>query len=246
VICLTFDVEERFHSHLAPVAAHRAWRMEDRILAIIDELIARERTATFFVVGELAERFPKVVRRMSEAGFEVASHSHTHPRFDRNSAESNHEEIARSRKALEDITGQPVLGFRAPSWSVGLDDEWLWQFLAEEGFRYDSSLFPFRTHMYGSWRNPVRPFRLSSDLVEIPAPVHALGPVRIPYGGGFYFRLYPWVADPDADEARPRERKNTDRVPPPVGVRTAQARDRAWPESFHRELQYSAHLVPLV
>lgn len=192
MICLTFDVEERFHSHLAPVAAHRAWRMEDRILAIIDELVARERTATFFVVGELAERFPKAVRRMSESGFEVASHSHTHPRFDRNSAESNREEIARSKKALEDITGQPVLGFRAPSWSVGLDDEWLWQFLAEEGFRYDSSLFPFKTHMYGSWRNPVRPFRLSSGLVEIPAPVHVLGPVRIPYGGGFYFRLYPW------------------------------------------------------
>jgi polysaccharide deacetylase family protein (PEP-CTERM system associated) len=192
VICLTFDVEERFHSHLAPAGTERVWRMEDRILAIIDELVARDRTATFFVVGELAEQFPDAVRRMSEAGFEVATHSHTHPRFDRHSHDSLREEITRSRKALEDITGERVLGFRAPSWSVHLEDEWLWDFLGEQGFRYDSSLFPFKTHMYGSWHNPPRPFRISAALLEIPASVHPVGPLRIPYGGGFYFRLYPW------------------------------------------------------
>jgi peptidoglycan-N-acetylglucosamine deacetylase len=192
VICLSFDVEERFHSHLMPEGIKRVWRTRDCILELLDALMAANRTATFFVVGELAERYPDVVRKMSDEGFEVASHSHTHPRFDLNTPEKNREELARSKKVLEDITGHAVLGFRAPSWSVRLEDEWLWDYLAETGFRYDSSLFPFKTHMYGSWQNPLRPFPISSELVEIPAPVQAFGPLRVPYGGGFYFRLYPW------------------------------------------------------
>jgi polysaccharide deacetylase family protein (PEP-CTERM system associated) len=194
MICLTFDIEERFHSHLTPEDASRAWSEGDRIARILDHLLAGGHRATFFVVGELAENYPKLIRRVAESGFEVGSHSHTHLRLDGDDRELCKSDIARSKAALEDITGRPVIGFRAPSWSAHRADDWLWDHLLDLGFRYDSSLFPFRTHRYGSMRNPVVPFRHPSGLLEIPPSVSRFGPVRLPYGGGFYFRLYPrWL-----------------------------------------------------
>jgi peptidoglycan-N-acetylglucosamine deacetylase len=162
------------------------------ISEIIDCLLEHERTATFFVVGELAERYPELVRRMATEGFEIATHSHTHPRFDRNAPDENIRELRQSKETLEDITGQAVVGFRAPSWSVRLHDDWLWDYLSGNGFEYDSSLFPFKTHMYGSFDNPTRPFRVRPKLWEIPPSVAEIAGARIPYGGGFYFRLLPW------------------------------------------------------
>ena len=194
MICLTFDVEERFHSHLTPEDAPRRWDAGERIARLLDVLAERGHCATFFVVGELAERYPELIRRMAECGFEVGSHSHTHLRMDGGDRELCKRDIARSKAVLEDLTGQPVSGFRAPSWSAQRTDEWLWEHLIDLGFRYDSSLFPFKTHLYGSLRNPVAPFRLPSGLLEIPPSVSKFGPLRLPYGGGFYFRLYPrWL-----------------------------------------------------
>ncbi len=194
MICLTFDVEERFHSHLSATDAHRAWEAGDRLTRIIDLLVERGQRATFFIVGELAEHYPQLVRRIAECGFEVGSHTHTHLRLDRSDRAAYQRDIARSKAVLEDLTGTPILGFRAPSWSARLSDDWLWEDLRALGFVYDSSLFPFPNHLYGSLNNPVRPFRLSSGLIEIPPSVSTLGPLRIPYGGGFYFRLYPqWL-----------------------------------------------------
>jgi len=194
MICLTFDVEERFHSHLTPEDAPRRWDAGDRIARILDFLEAQGRRATFFVVSELAEQYPELIRRMADSGFEVGSHSHTHLRLDGDDRELCKSDVARSKTLLEDLTGRPVIGFRAPSWSARLADDWLWDHLVSCGFRYDSSLFPFRTHRYGSFRSPLTPFRLRPDLVEIPPSVSKLGPLRVPYGGGFYFRLYPtWL-----------------------------------------------------
>jgi hypothetical protein len=104
------------------------------------------------------------------------------------------EDITRSKRVLEDMTGAAVIGYRSPTWTASLADEWLWDHLLSLGFQYDSSLFPFRTHLYGSNANPVRPFRLRPQLVEIPPSVWARAGVRLPYGGGFYFRIYPgWL-----------------------------------------------------
>ncbi len=192
MICLTFDIEERFHSHLVPPDAKRHWTLEDCVSRLIDRLLEEDKAATFFVVGELAEKFPGLIRRMSDEGFEVASHSHSHPRFDRNEPEANVKDLARSKTTLEDVTGRPIRGFRAPSWTARLEDHWLWEYLVEEGFLYDSSLFPFRTHLYGSRDNPTKPFQLRPGLLEVPPAVFQLSRVRIPYGGGFYLRLYPW------------------------------------------------------
>jgi len=207
MICLTFDVEERFHSHLTPEDAPRRWEAGDRIARILDHLEAHGHRATFFMVSELAERYPALTRRMASSGFEVASHSHTHLRIDGDDRERVKADVARSKAVLEDLTGRPVYGFRAPSWSARRSDDWFWDHLVSLGFRYDSSLFPFKTHRYGSMRNPVTPFRLRANLVEIPPSVSQLGPFRLPYGGGFYFRLYPrWLTrrliDRDAGPGR--------------------------------------------
>ncbi len=191
MLCLTFDIEERFHSHLTPEDTPREWSLHDRIARLIDWLEERQQKATFFVVGELAEQYPGLIRRMFRAGCDIASHSYQHIRLDDSRKEMCKEDISISKKILENITGIPVYGFRAPSWSAKMSDEWLWEHLLTLDFRYDSSLFPIRTHMYGSFENPPQPFRIYPELVEIPPSVHVIGPMRIPYGGGFYFRLYP-------------------------------------------------------
>ena len=194
MICLSFDVEERFHSHLAGPAAKRAWTAEDRITRIVDLLLELQRSATFFVVGELAEKFPALIRRIAGAGFEIGSHSYAHIRLDRGERAACVADLTRAKQVLEDIAGVPVVGFRAPTWTASLEDAWLWDHLIVLGFRYDSSLFPFKTHMYGSNDTPVRPFWVRRELLEIPPSVWTLGPMRVPYGGGFYFRLYPlWI-----------------------------------------------------
>lgn len=194
MICLTFDVEERFHSHLTDEDSRREWQAGDRIARLVDSLEEQGRDATFFIVGELAERYPRLIRKIGDAGFEIASHSHRHLKMDAANRRACEADIARSKHVLEDISGQPVTGYRSPTWTAHLTDDWLWDHLVALGFRYDSSLFPFRTHLYGSFANPVRPFRLRPELMEIPPSVATFGPLRLPYGGGFYLRLYPmWV-----------------------------------------------------
>jgi len=107
-------------------------------------------------ICELAERYPALVRRIAAEGFEVGSHTYSHVRLDTDDRAACIEDITRSKRTLEDVAGVPVVGFRSPTWKASLGDDWLWDQLIALGFRYDSSLFPFRTHMYGSNDNPVR------------------------------------------------------------------------------------------
>ncbi len=196
MICLTFDIEERFHSHLTPLDSTRTWSASSRISAIIDWLVENEKGATFFVVSELAEKHPELIRKMSDNNFEIASHSHTHLKISDDNKSKNLEEIHKSKSILENISGRSVVGFRAPSWSANITHHWLWEHLEKLGFKYDSSLFPFKTYLYGSNKNPIEPFMLTNNLVEIPPSVYELGSLRIPYGGGFYFRAFPlWITN---------------------------------------------------
>ncbi len=194
MICLTFDVEERFHSHLTGDDSRRQWQAGDRIARLVDFLEEEGKGATFFIVGELAERYPELIRRIGDAGFEIASHSYSHLRMEAANRRVCEVDVARSKHVLEDISGRAVTGYRSPTWTASLSDDWLWDHLAGLGFEYDSSLFPFKTHLYGSFANPVRPFRLRPRLLEIPPSVASFGPLRVPYGGGFYLRLFPmWM-----------------------------------------------------
>ncbi|MBI3922711.1 MAG: polysaccharide deacetylase family protein [Armatimonadetes bacterium] len=191
MLCLTFDIEERFHAHLTSAGVQPRWELHDRVASCIDWLASMNRRATFFIVGEFAERHPHLVRRAVEAGCEVGSHTYSHLKIDSHNAKQCLADIKRSKELLEEITGLPVSGFRAPTWTARLEDRWLWDYLVELGFLYDSSLFPFPTPLYGSLRNPTHSAWIFPRLLEIPPAVFRWGSFRIPYAGGFYFRLYP-------------------------------------------------------
>jgi polysaccharide deacetylase family protein (PEP-CTERM system associated) len=193
---LTIDVEEWYHTCLVPgyvdPEQRPALRDElDRLLPeLLDTLAEADRSATFFVLGEVAERLPHRVREIADAGHEVGSHGYLHFRACDRSPEAFRSDLERSKKLLEDVTGTPVLGFRAPEWSLRSLASPCLPLVAEAGFLYDSSLAPYP--LAGTTTNPRLVSRLSWDkpanlpgrareLMEIP-PL-TFGPyLRIPAG----------------------------------------------------------------
>jgi len=190
-ICLTFDLEERFHSDLTPDDSVKSWNLHKRIDIMIKWLESNNKKATFFVVGELAEKYPDLIKEIVRTGNEVACHSLKHIRLNNSRIEQCKDDISRAKDVLENISQQPVYGYRAPSWSAHRSFSWFWDHLIKLGFRYDSSLFPFKTNLYGSVNNKTFPHWIRSDLLEIPPTVYSIGPIRVPYSGGFYFRFFP-------------------------------------------------------
>lgn len=198
--CFSCDVEEHFHvSAFDPYVARADWdRQPSRVegsTEVILELLARHgATGTFFVVGWLAERKPGLVRRIAAAGHEIASHSWWHRRVPTLSPDEFLDDVSRTRALLEDLTGHPVLGFRAPSFSILPGMDWAFDALLEAGYTWDSSVFPIRRRGYGWPGGPVEPFdivRPAGTLREYPLTVLELGPLRIPAAGGGYLRQLP-------------------------------------------------------
>jgi polysaccharide deacetylase family protein (PEP-CTERM system associated) len=151
-------------------------------------------TGTFFVVGWVAERCPDLVRRIAAAGHEVASHGWWHRRVGDCTPDEFRAEVRDSRALLEDLSGRPVRGFRAPSFSIGPGREWAFDVLVEEGYEYDSSLFPIRRPGYGDPGAPRVPHvvrRQAGEILEIPMATAEVGGVRIPVAGGAYLRHLP-------------------------------------------------------
>jgi polysaccharide deacetylase family protein (PEP-CTERM system associated) len=212
-IILSFDVEEH---HRIEAAAHLSCppdqqseyrrRMEVSTRWLLDELAVNDIRATFFVVGEIAHSHPDLVRDMQRAGHEVASHSMEHRNVHRLNADSFRDDVRRSKDALEDVTGVPVLGYRAPTFSVTRATAWAVDVLAEMGFRYDSSIYPVRHDRYGVPSAPRAPFQVKSGgrtLLEIPPATCRLAGANVPVGGGGYFRLFPlWVMERAFTQAR--------------------------------------------
>ncbi|HXQ28124.1 MAG TPA: XrtA system polysaccharide deacetylase [Gemmatimonadales bacterium] len=198
----TVDVEEYFQvSAFEPVIARSAWdRMETRVARSVThllELLARHGTrGTFFILGWVAERHPDVVREIAAAGHEVASHGWDHRRVTELTPGAFRDSVRRTKAALEDLTDAAVVGFRAPSFSIVPGCEWALDVLLEEGYRYDSSLFPVRRRGYGypsGQRDPHWIMRAGGRLAELPpATLQRLG-WRLPAGGGAYFRLLPYA-----------------------------------------------------
>ena len=169
----------------------RAEPATDRLLALLDEYGAR---ATFFTVGWLAERAPELIGRIVSAGHEVASHSMLHRSLRVLSPDQFREDVRRSRHLLEDLTGRAVLGFRAPSFSIVPGREWAFDILLEEGYRYDSSIFPIRRPDYGYPGAPRRPYlidRPAGRLLELPLATTSLAGISLPAAGGGYLRHFP-------------------------------------------------------
>lgn len=197
----TVDVEEYFQvSALESRVPRSQWAvLESRIACSVERLLGiLEDSAvhgTFFVLGWVAERAPELIRLIAASGHEVASHGWDHRRVTQQSPAEFRDSVERSRKLLEDVTGTPVSGFRAPSFSIVRGYEWALDILLEEGYTYDSSLFPIHRPGYGYPGVPRDPHwiqRPGGRLAEIPpATIHRLG-VTLPAGGGAYFRLLPY------------------------------------------------------
>jgi polysaccharide deacetylase family protein (PEP-CTERM system associated) len=176
--------------------APRLERGLDPLLGLLEEARVH---ATFFILGWQAERTPDVVRRVAAAGHEIASHGWSHRFVYRLSPAAFRDEIRRSRDLLASLAGRPVIGYRAPYFSITASSLWALDVLVEEGFRYDSSIFPTFNYRYGIPGAGRMPGWITTPagarIYEIPlSTVRAPGAgVNVPVGGGGYFRLYPYA-----------------------------------------------------
>ncbi|WP_229474712.1 XrtA system polysaccharide deacetylase [Pseudoduganella lurida] len=198
---MTVDVEDYFQvSAFAPYIARDSWpqrecRVEanvERLLAILAESGAH---ATFFTLGWIAERYPALVRQIVAAGHELASHGYGHLRASDQTREQFRDDVTRSKAILEALGGQPVLGYRAPSFSIGPGNLWALDVLREAGYRYSSSIYPIVHDHYGMPGAPRFAFRPNGPdgLLEVPITTVRLRERNLPAGGGGYFRLLPYA-----------------------------------------------------
>lgn len=199
VNALTIDVEDYFQvSALASVIRPEDWekrecRVEgnvDHILKMLDSFGVR---ATFFTLGWIAERYPQLVRRIVEGGHEIASHGYAHQRASDQTEETFLADIVVAKRVLEDISGEQVLGYRAPSFSIGASNSWALKAIEKAGYAYSSSVYPVKHDHYGWQGAPRFAFRPSAGLLEIPISTVHFWNRNWPAGGGGYFRLFPYV-----------------------------------------------------
>jgi polysaccharide deacetylase family protein (PEP-CTERM system associated) len=177
-----------------PELPSRAESQTHRLLDLCDRTRTR---ATFFALGWVAERQPKLLREIAARGHEIACHGYGHELIYELGPERFREDLRRARGVIEDAVGERVEGFRAPSFSITERSLWALEILAEEGFRFDSSIFPVRHHRYGIPDFPREPVRLAlpsgRSIVEFPLTTLAWGPLRLPVAGGGYLRLLPFA-----------------------------------------------------
>ena len=150
--------------------------------------------ATFFTLGWVAERYPKLVRAIVDNGHELASHGHGHERASDLSEGAFFDDIDRAKRVLEDIGGVAVAGYRAPSFSIGADNQWAFDVLARAGYRYSSSVYPIAHDHYGMPGAPRFAHAARAGICEIPPTTVRLGTRNLPASGGGYFRLLPYAA----------------------------------------------------
>ena len=196
---LTFDVEEWFHARNLGVDRMRWSGFPSRLDKPIDTILAllaeHETHATFFVLGWVARRSPDLVRRIHRAGHEIASHGYGHrPIYEQTPAQFR-EDIHKSKSLLEEIIGTRVLGYRAPSYSIGPETDWALDILQDAGFAYDSSIYPTRAPhgRYGMPGTPLHPYRIRTGLWEFPLPTWRVLGWRVPAATGAYLRLAPLI-----------------------------------------------------
>jgi polysaccharide deacetylase family protein (PEP-CTERM system associated) len=199
---MTVDVEDYFHvSALSEVISRNDWaslefraeRSTDRLLEMFAEKNVK---ATFFVLGWVTEKSPALVRRIHDAGHEIACHGLTHELVYRQTPEVFRDETRRSKAMLEDTIGAPVVGYRAASYSITSKSLWALDILCELGFKYDSSIFPIAHDRYGIPGADQRPGAIAAPngarIVEFPLSTRSVLGVRVPVAGGGYFRLLPY------------------------------------------------------
>ncbi len=204
-LALSVDVEDYYQVQaFARIVPRTAWptypaRVSGNTRRLLDLFDEAGATATFFVLGWVAKNDPDLVREIARRGHEIASHGMDHRLLSELTPAEFHEQARESRALLEDLAQAPVLGFRAPSYSVGKRTLWAIDVLARTGYAYDSSVYPIRRRRYGYPEGPTRPALLAvnggAPLAEFPLPTVPLGPLRFPVLAGAYLRLLPrWVS----------------------------------------------------
>lgn len=205
---LTFDMEFWYNSEfLRPILEKMdvkamGDRMEEQLDMVLPTLQSTGATATFFILGSVAKRYPALVRRVAEAGHEIASHGYSHTTLDRLTPEEFRKELRRTNEVLQSACGRSAIGFRAPRFSLTPTSSWAIDILHEEGFTYDSSVFPSSITPHGSNRGPMEPYRIDASdiykssastdaILELPIAAYPIGGLRVPVGGGIYFRALP-------------------------------------------------------
>lgn len=199
---MTVDVEDYFHvAALADAIPRSTWddmeyRAEANTHKLLELFAEKQIKATFFVLGWIAKRSPKLVRTIQAAGHEIASHGMSHKLVYNQTPEEFYAETSDSKMLLEDIIGSPVNGYRASTYSITRQSLWALDILCDVGFKYDSSIFPIKHDKYGIPDAPQSPSLIRAPngktIVEFPMSTASFWGLRVPVSGGGYFRLLPY------------------------------------------------------
>lgn len=199
VNALTIDVEDYFQvSAFAPYIARCDWdsrecRVEANVHRILEMLDSHSTKATFFTLGWIAERYPQLVRQIVSQGHELASHGYGHERASDQSEDVFFDDVHLAKEILEDLSGCEVVGYRAPSFSIGARNLWAFDCLARAGYSYSSSIYPIRHDHYGMPDAPRFAHEVRPGLMEIPITTLRMFERNLPCSGGGYFRLLPYA-----------------------------------------------------
>ena len=194
----SIDVEDWYQGIEIPMANWGEYesRIQKSMTLLLELMSSQGVSATCFVLGKVAENHPILVRRIHQNGHEIATHGYSHEKVYNLSPERFRKELRRSINLLEDITGEPVLGHRAPYFTITEESLWALDILAEEGILYDSSIHPVLNWRYGipnADRTPtVIDTKKGYQLLEAPVSTFPLPRVNVPVGGGAYLRIYPY------------------------------------------------------
>jgi polysaccharide deacetylase family protein (PEP-CTERM system associated) len=198
---MTVDLEDWYHSiESLPM---RDWdkcetRLHEGTYKLLEMFKLVDLRGTFFVLGDVAAKHPSLIRSIHSSGHEIATHGYAHQLVYRQTPQEFREDVRRSLGVIEEIIQEKVCGYRAPYWTITKESYWALDILMEEGIRYDSSIYPIKTYLYGIPDAPVYPHRLKGrnggEFVEFPPSTVTIGGIRIPIAGGFYLRALPsWL-----------------------------------------------------
>lgn len=197
---LTIDLEEWFHANYHDDVFDSQKTYEVRILRNTERLLSlfaeHNAKATFFALGYVAEKHPRLIQTIAGEGHEIASHGYAHQLVYQQSPAEFRADVSKAKQLVEDITGKPLKGYRAPSWSITAKSLWAWEILEDLGFVYDASVFPIQTYLYGLPSAPRFTYHPKHEgkplsLLEVPSSTIRILGKNIPFAGGFYFRVLP-------------------------------------------------------
>ena len=198
---MTVDLEDWYHS-IESIPVHDWGKYETRLYEGTYKLLEMfkqvDLKATFFVLGDVAAKHPALVRNIQSSGHEIATHGYAHRLVYRQTPQEFREDVRRSIGVIEEIIQEKVWGYRAPYWTITKESYWALDILMEEGIRYDSSIYPIKTYLYGIPDAPIYPYVVKESegrrLWEFPPSTMKIWNVRLPFAGGFYLRALPtWL-----------------------------------------------------